>query len=261
MRRSRTVLIGSAAAAVLLVGGCAGTSHTASSSGASKHIELTRANFASTLTSTQKERGTFHTAMTMTASGQNIAMTGDFNTKGTQLLASMRMTMSSASYTVRMIGSTMYMSQNGNTWFKLDLAKTGNSSLSQLTKVADNLDLTQQIANLGKNASSFTKLGSGGTIDGVTTTKYRVVVDTEKVLASEGVKASDLSGSAKLPKSFTYDLYVGSDGLPRRLTTSTVTPFTMNISKWGQPVSVSAPPADKVTDLTSKYSSSASSSS
>jgi hypothetical protein len=93
----------------------------------------------------------------------------------------------------------------------------------------------------------FQKVGTT-TIDGTATTQYRVRVETRKVLGSIfGEAPMSASWTEGLPKTLTYDVWVGDDSLPRRMVYSVMgTKVAMTLSDWGEPVDIAAPPASEI---------------
>jgi hypothetical protein len=95
-----------------------------------------------------------------------------------------------------------------------------------------------------------TRLQQRGTqeVDGVETTHYVVTVDTEDVLKAQGMGTQMTPG--QMPKTIAYDVWVDADNLVRKLSMdlqgSTV---DMTLSRWGEPVEISAPPPSQVTDV------------
>jgi len=81
-------------------------------------------------------------------------------------------------------------------------------------------------------------------VDGDATTQYRLTVDTEKVLSSQGVPPSVAS---TLPKTLSYDMYIDEQQLLRRLVVDLGgTSSEITASEWGEPVDITAPPRSQV---------------
>lgn len=84
-------------------------------------------------------------------------------------------------------------------------------------------------------------MGDGGTIDGVGTTEFVLIYDPLKLLGSGGVEGR--------LRDVEMRVWVGEDDLPRKLTMDSDT-FVDEIrwTKWGEPVTISAPALDQITE-------------
>lgn len=138
----------------------------------------------------------------------------------------------------------------GASWASIDVSKVGKSlgiDVGQLSQTSP----TDTLAALEK-AGSVKKIGSE-TVDGVATTHYQAVVDLSKVPGGSAVaQATHLSA---VP----IDAWIDDNGLPRRMTLSdtvtagaqsAATRMTWDLSRYGEPVHVTVPPANETFDLT-----------
>lgn len=156
-----------------------------------------------------------------------------------------------------MNGWTVYMRSpvfarvlpQGKSWVSLDVKTLGSKLGVDVGQVAQSSP-TDVLPALEK-AGSVKKVGSE-TIDGVQTTHYQAVIDPAKLPNGAQLAKAHLSP-------FPVDVWIGGDGLPRRLTISeaatengqtVTTRMTMNFSGYGEQVHVTAPPADQTLDLT-----------
>ena len=151
----------------------------------------------------------------------------------------------------------------GATWVRLDLEQVGKQvgvDVSQLigeatANPADILGLLQ--------ASGQVQTVGPELIDGVPTTHYRALVELDKVAGSlGGALGQDLASRLSapgMPTSIPVDVWIGADGLVRRASideslsvagATTDLQAQVDLSGYGTPVSVTAPPADQVFDLT-----------
>lgn len=88
----------------------------------------------------------------------------------------------------------------------------------------------------------------GGTkeIDGVETQRYELVLDTTEMAAFGALEPNERK---MLPDLLTYTMYLGSDGLMRRMTYEfSGAKGTMNFSNWGEPVDIKAPSEGELAD-------------
>jgi hypothetical protein len=151
----------------------------------------------------------------------------------------------------------------GQSWVRLDLEKAGKSL---------GVDLDQLMGQAGQNPSDVLDLlrASGSvqevgteTVNGDSTTHYTATIDLAKAAGVVGDRAQQLVQSLiaqGAPSSIPVDVWVGDDGLVRKLTMdeslsaqgqpAEVT-LDLELSDYGTEVNVTAPPADETLDLTS----------
>ena len=112
-------------------------------------------------------------------------------------------------------------------------------------------NLVDQMSSFGPESSISAMQGAvqdvqyagSDTVDGTKVDKYHVTVDSSSLAKTLGATA----GSADLPKTVAYDLYVDHDHLMRRIDmTVNKQHIVMTVSKWGEPVDIAAPPASQV---------------
>lgn len=148
----------------------------------------------------------------------------------------------------------------GKEWIKLDLTKLGKSAGVDLGQLMSGSQLEpSDLLSMLKTDGAKVQKGGPATIDGVATTRYHVKIDLAKALQSEGVKSPLLSGMAAKTKMVSEDVWIGKDGLLRRVqlaysVTKGATParlgMTMNLYDYGANVSIAAPPSSAVFDAT-----------
>jgi hypothetical protein len=182
----------------------------------------------------------------------------------------------------RLPGDLISRLSGGKPWISLDVTKLsqqGGGSLQQLMTDSPS-DPTQMLGFL-QGVGSASKVGPD-TVDGVPTTHYNVTIDLDKASARQsgaGKQAiqtlEDEIGSHSLPA----QVWIDNQGRLRKITmqeTLSGMPattdahgtdqssapstghvsfsFTATLSDFGVPVTVTAPPADQVADLTQKLS-------
>jgi len=146
----------------------------------------------------------------------------------------------------------------GQQWIKLDLSKLGKSAGLDLSKLLSGSQLQpgDLLSMLETEGAKIHKVGPG-TINGVRTTHYRVVVDTRARLKE--LDSPLLAGvAAQMPK-IPEDVWIGKDGLVRRIRVSLNLPhrgtpvhtaMTMDLYAYGADVDIAAPPSSQVFDAT-----------
>ena len=188
---------------------------------------------------------------------------------------------------MRILGSILYQKYppqlssaiGGKAWKKVDieaLAKQNGIDVNLLTQ-SQSSDPTQALALLKSASDDATAVGSEK-VRGVTTTHYKATLDLSKAAS-----ASQLDATAKEKLGSLYnnlkapaDVWIDSDGRLRKITysldTTKLNPsalsdnpritaglqqlagidFTLELYQFGVPVSVTAPPADQVSDVTAE---------
>ncbi len=146
----------------------------------------------------------------------------------------------------------------GKTWVRADLeelGKLGGFDLSQyLNQSSQN---PGQVLDLLRATGSVQQVGTES-VDGVATTHYTASIDLDKAAALVSQNAKSLvdhliAGGA--PASIPLDVWIGNDdGLVHKLTVDeqlkqATVDLTLDISDYGTPVTVTAPPSDQVLDL------------
>lgn len=207
-----------------------------------------------------------HMTMTVTGSvaGQNISMqgSGDFTNRPLQGAMTISMSMLGQSLQMNAVetGTTMYMQSpmftsqlpSGKTWMKLDMQKAGSKMGIDYSSLMSQSP-TAALAQLGA-AGSVKSIGTE-TIDGVETTHYQVTnLDLSKL--PQGAKLEALAH----PKYGPIDVWIGNkDGYVYRqsgsftysvMGQSASMTMRVDLSKFGENVNVTVPPASEVYDAT-----------
>ena len=146
----------------------------------------------------------------------------------------------------------------GKAWVKLDLSELGKSEgidLGQLTS-GGQLQPNDLLGMLEGEGARVRTVGPA-TIDGVATTHYRVTIDLAKALKSNGLTSPMLKELAGRVKTASENVWVGKDGLVRRVQFAHSVPskamrigMTMDLYDYGADISVAAPPSSAVFDAT-----------
>jgi hypothetical protein len=205
--------------------------------------------------------------MTMTAVAttglQTVSMTGSGDFQNSPNLGELTMTVSGArSATMRAVmrGTTIYMTSdlfrgqlpNGKSWLSLDVAKATKSLGADLGSVTSQSP-ADTLARLRASAD-VTEVGRA-TVGGVATTHYSAILDPDRV-------AKVTKGLGITISYAPVDVWVDRRGLVRRLHMAYVAgasssvpqasmQMTMTLSRYGEKVRVSVPPAVETFDATS----------
>jgi hypothetical protein len=149
----------------------------------------------------------------------------------------------------------------GKQWIKLDISKLGKAAGLDLGKLMSGTQFQpgDLLGMLTSEGAKIQKLGPA-TVDGVATTHYRVTIDLAKVLQSKGLTSPLLNGITAQMKTATSEVWIGKDGLVRRVkisynvahgATPTRMAMTMSLYDYGAHLSIAAPPSSQVFDATS----------
>jgi hypothetical protein len=146
----------------------------------------------------------------------------------------------------------------GKQWVKVDLTKLGKSAGLDLGALMSGSQLqpTDLLSMLKAEGARVQKIGPA-TIHGLATTQYRVKIDMAKALESKGLTSPLLSGIAAKMKTVSENVWVGKNGLVRRIRVAYGVPhagmhlsMTMDLYDYGAHVSIAAPPSSAVFDAT-----------
>jgi hypothetical protein len=145
-------------------------------------------------------------------------------------------------------------------WIKLDFSKLGQAAGVDVGKLLSGSQFqpSDLLSMLKGEGATVRKVGPA-TIDGVATTHYRVAIDVAKVLQARGLTSPLFSAFAAKMKTTSEDVWIGKDGLVRRIRSAygvaeagkrVQVGMTMDLYDYGAHVSISAPPSDQVFDAT-----------
>lgn len=247
-----------ALSATLTLSACSGSDDKASDQGSSQGQsssaegsgDLTQAAFFSDLAAAQSKASTTHVAMTIKAQGQDLRGEGDVKAGSSAKDTAMSITLDLGAQKgeMRLVDEVFYMklgSLTSNKFAKIDLNDSKNPLAEQYRSLVKNVDPTAQLGQLKKAVTKFEQKGKAVTLDGTKATPYEVTVDTSKLGEALGAPGA----TAGVPKTLVYTIYLGEDKLPRRVQSTVAgTAISMDYSKWGEPVEISAPSKSDITE-------------
>ncbi len=249
MRMQRlTAAVGAAALAVTM---SACGSSTGSAGGGGVAAALTQADFTKTVVAAQHKIQSAHVEATIKTSGQSGTLSGDFSGySGDVSSLSMEMKVGIAGHDLemRLVHKVLYvhgvgaLAGGGKPWVKIDLSDPSNP-MSGILDTANPQSFTAYLQAVKQLKDDGTE-----TVDGVATHHYSVTIDTAKALAaSPAFKGQDVS-KLGMPSTITSDVWLNSDNLPVKMSVpvGSGSSFVAHFSKYGEPVSVVAPPASQV---------------
>lgn len=203
--------------------------------------DLDKAEFIKAIKAAAAGATTAHVSMSLSGAGQAMKVDGDAKLDPSNPAMSLQMGLSGMKLQVRVVDKAVYLkglpNQAAGKWAVFDESSAIGKQLSQ---AASQSDPNRMYDLFDKGLTKVTKVGTES-VDGEQMTKYDLTLDT-KALA--GAMAA---GAASLPKTVSASAWIDSKDHLRKVTlalrgiTSTVT-----ISKYGEPVDITAPPAKDV---------------
>jgi hypothetical protein len=273
MHKRIGLIAGGAAVTLAAITGCtsAAKSSGGSTTGGSNPLQLSPvAQIQAALSKASNDKTVHVTGTISTASGNGTLDAQEQFSPSVEM--SMSMSISGTNISEILVGDTLYMKVpqlssmlGGKAWAKINLSSLGSlgSSVQSLIDSAKNTDPTAQLQPLLASGDVH-KVGTE-TVDGVQADHYSGTVDPATAFSgSQAAKNLTPAQIAQIKSMLqaggvtkeTIDVWVASDGLPVREqvtanSSSGATKVDMHMSNWGAPVSITAPSADQVTDLSS----------
>jgi hypothetical protein len=265
-----SLLAAASAVAVVTVGACSSngqasptnTGASASQGGQSVNSVAQLADLVSK-TSTNSSA---HIQFSGGADGETVSGTGEMKIAGADSAVNLDMTTPVGEMDMVLAGQALYIklppsiAKTAKPWVKIDangtdpVSKMLGSMFSQEQQQMDPGGMLDKIKEFATIRQS-----NPDTVDGQPATHYALTVDTQKMLNSSAVtpqmRQALQSSGAKLPATIPYDIWVNSQNLPVKFTMtepvqtqqgSQTISVTMTFTDWGQPVTITAPPADQV---------------
>jgi hypothetical protein len=154
------------------------------------------------------------------------------------------------------LGALAAQLPGGKHWIELNVSKLGMSAGLDLGKLlsASQFQPSDLFSMLESEGAKISTVGPA-MVDGVATTHYRVTIDTAKALQAKGLTSPLLGGLAAQVPEVPADVWIGKDGLVRRIRVSLRLDqrrlaMTMDLQDYGTHVTITAPPSSDVYDAT-----------
>jgi hypothetical protein len=257
-----------AVVAVIALAGCGDTQVGSGgrSDGTSSSIrELKASSFGRSMALAQSKARSVHlTGEGTTPSGETYHMSGDFEVDGKSLAdVQLGMTMTvgpGKKITVLLIDRVFYLkaSQSAFTknparpWVKIDL----NDPTNPFGAMLDQMMASFEPSKVQQIYSAITRLNNLGVdpVNGVPARHYTVTVDTSRMVSVLGLDSvpgfSRAQLMAQLPDEVTSQVWLDAQNRPVKTQSGIQGVSTeMLFTKWGEPVKITAPPANQVMDF------------
>jgi len=211
--------------------------------------ELTQDSFVSAITEAQLAAGTAMMDMDVAVGGQSITMTAAIDAGKTLEETAMRAEMEIPGQgTIEMIlvDAVLYMNLGAASENKFFELRLDDPSAEQfLGQLKSQLNPAEAVKALEGAVTGFEEAGTE-TVDGQETTKYVLQVDTKKVFARQGTQ---LPPGVDVPDTLDYTFWLNDENLPLRIAIDMggLGTVEMDITGWGEPVDIQAPPANQIT--------------
>ncbi len=233
-----------------------GTAGAVSSAGPPVSADLLKASAAST-----QNEGTVAFTVTMSVKGTPLGdqtVTGHGAADFAQQQATFDGQVLGTPFTSVLDNTTFYIQSGllGPGWYRLDPTSLGNTGASAPFVLP--ISSPARAFDLLKSVSDNVQLVGQETIGGVQTTHYRATVDLNQAVATLGSPETVPSGQSTVP----VDVWVDGQGLIAQVTIdytgaalamgsvgASEVSLTIDCSRYGQPVSITVPPASDVKDF------------
>jgi hypothetical protein len=225
------------------------------------------ADLAKSIGDQTAEKTSAHMVFTGDMAGQKLTGEGDVSFAAGNAAISMDVETPEGAMSMVLVDDIFYMKmpagqelEPGKPWLKIDpnsdsqFAELFGSLTEQLSQSADPRKALEQFEEIGKITDSKEE-----DLNGEPTTHYTVTVDTKDLAASVDDPAQKEAIEQSGLEEFTVDVWINEEDLPVRVSTDMAAPdgqggtapvkIQVDYTKWGEPVDITAPPADQVTEF------------
>jgi hypothetical protein len=259
----KTFLLAACTAAALALAGCggstAGTAAPAPAPAAPAPVaQITTINeLSDAIAKSTQGKNSATMDMNIGFGGQSITGTGAYSVNGPDVKMQITMTVPELGpMEMRLVDRVMYIKsqRSGPKWLKAPI-DPNNPQTAEFAKIIDQVDVSKQFEQF--KAVGTLKGKAEEPVEGTPATRYDIVVDVDKALAS----APDAETKAQLEplqqagvKNLDMQLWIDQANLPIQFKTAfsaqgQQVSAQVKLKNWGSPVTVTAPPADQTSDL------------
>lgn len=199
------------------------------------------AAFVDRLKAAGADTTTVHVEMDMSGQGQTITMEGDTRLDATNPAMKLDMSVSGIKLQMRVVDKLVYVKgmpgQSPTKWARFDEKSTMGRQIAASADQADPRKMYDQFER------GLTKVESIGTqsVDGERMEAYDLTLDSKKALGNAG------TASPGMPETVRYRVWLDRNDDMRKVTFEvTGVKATVRMSKYGEPVDITAPPAGQV---------------
>ena len=219
----------------------AGSGGPASSAAPVANGDVDKAAFIAALKAAGADATTAHVSMTLSGAGQSMKMEGDTKLDASNPAMALKMGLAGMNLQVRVVDKKIYLkglpNQTAGKWTVVDENSTIGKQMSQAAAQSDPNRMYDQF---DQGLTKVKKVGTE-TVDGEQMTKYDLTLDTTTLSGPTAAAAP------RLPKTVSYTAWVDSKNHLRKVTFALMgVASTVTISKYGEPVDITAPAAKDV---------------
>jgi hypothetical protein len=222
-------------------------------------VELTSAQLAVNLKSTSNVTSA-HITMSSTVGSQTILTAeGDETAAGGKLTAmNLNEQIGSSNMTILLTGGALYvklpssLNKSGKPWEKAT-AGSSNPVLKQLASTLSSIEQSASLDQYGSLAQAASSLKTIGTeqVNGAVATHYSLMVDVSKIHGAAFTEAAKAALAKAQITKIPVDVWVDGHNRPVKMSEKftvkgQVVSFVATISRYNQPVTITAPPASQV---------------
>lgn len=217
--------------------------------------EVDPTEFTDDLKSAMEDGETAHMTMAMTGTPAEVQMEGDVDyTTDPPSMSAVMSPAGQAKIQFRLVDDFVYMNMGPLTQDKF--VKAGiddkNSPLGDMSGMRESMDPLSSFESFTEGLEKVVLVGDEK-VQGEDTQHYRLTLDTAKITALEDVTGQP-GGPAKLglKKKLSYDIWLDDDDRMRQVKIDMgkkLGALEMNVSKWNEPVKITAPKKNELTQL------------
>jgi hypothetical protein len=221
------------------------SSTAAPSKAATQVAHFSTASFLPAMKTAMSSKKSLKSTMRMVAGGQVMTISAVQTTSPVAMAIDMNGKAFGGKGRIVIVHGVMYVSMKSLTpsgkYVKVDTSDSSDPLAASVGSMLQNMDPTKTFDAFDGGLKNV-KFVRAETIDGVRLDKYAVTVDTAAALRAQGQKMP-----AGMPKTVDYTIWMGADRLVHRVAFDLPgVSMVMNISGWGQPVTIKAPPASDI---------------
>jgi hypothetical protein len=222
-------------------------------------VQLTSSQLAVNLKSTSTVTSAHITMSSEVGSQTVLTAQGDETMAGGKLTAmNLNEQIGSLNMTILLTGGVLYVklpssvNKSGKPWEKAT-AGSSNPVLKQLASTLSSIEASASLDQYGSMAQAASSLKTIGTeqVNGAAATHYSLMVDVSKIHGAAFTQAAKAAlAQARITK-IPVDVWVDGHNRPVKMSEKftvkgQVVSFTATISRYNQPVTITAPPASQV---------------
>ncbi|OUZ10545.1 hypothetical protein BHE97_07250 [Aeromicrobium sp. PE09-221] len=214
-------------------------------------LELTQENFVQEVKAALVEAGTVELTWTNSIGDQEIAVEGRMVIAEDAGDRAAALTMDlpgpggpgASQLDLRLVDEVVYVNLGQATdddFYRVEVNGDSAQDAEDFIAMLDQADPVHQLEILRDAVTGFSEDGDGGEIDGVSTTRYVLTVDSMAMREAQGL---DPEGTIELPRNVDYVFSIGPDLLPRRMEVEipSAGASTMEWRRWGQDAVIETP--------------------